>query len=76
MAYIIAEIGNNHNGNVEKCLQLFESAYKAGASAVKIQSFTGQDIISPNVKSNLYPSWDSKGFEYWHEFLRPLPPHE
>tara|TARA_Y100000816_G_scaffold292343_1_gene287104 strand:- start:2408 stop:3412 length:1005 start_codon:yes stop_codon:yes gene_type:complete len=80
MTYIIAEIGNNHNGNVEKCLKLFDAAAKAGASAVKIQSFTGRDIISPNIKSNLYPSWDSKGFEYWYEFLDsialPLKDHQ
>ncbi len=80
MAYIIAEIGNNHNGNIEKCLQLFKSAAESGADAVKIQSFTGKDIISPNIKSTLYPDWDSKGYEYWYQFLDsialPLEDHQ
>lgn len=80
MTYIIAEIGNNHNGSIKKCLELFESASKAGASAVKIQSFTGKDIISPQVKSDHYSNWDSKGYEYWFQFLDsialPLEDHQ
>ncbi len=80
MTYIIAEIGNNHNGNLKKCFELFKSAAESGASAVKIQSFTGKDIISPKVKSSLYPDWDSKGHEYWYKFLDsialPLEDHQ
>ena len=78
MTYFIAEIGNNHNGSVEKCLRLFDAAAKTGADAVKIQSFTGKDIVSPNIKSEVYSNWNSKGFEYWYQFLDSiaLPLHD
>ena len=80
MTYIIAEIGNNHNGSIKKCLELFDAAAKTGANAVKIQSFTGKDIVSPHIKSEVYPSWDSKSFEFWYEFLDsialPLKDHQ
>ena len=80
LPFIIAEIGHNHQGSMDTAKRMFLAAKQAGASAVKIQSFTGRDIISPNIKSNLYPSWDSKGFEYWYEFLDsialPLKDHQ
>ena len=80
MTYIIAEIGNNHNGSIKKCMKLFDAASSSGAHAVKIQSFTGKDIVSPEIKSSVYKNWDSKGFEYWYEFLDsialPLSDHQ
>ena len=35
--FLIAEIGHNHQGSVEKCMDLFDAAKTAGASAVKLQ---------------------------------------
>ena len=40
--YMIAEIGVNHNGNVDLALQMVEAAKRAGADAVKVQ------IIDPD----------------------------
>ncbi len=80
MTYIIAEIGNNHNGSIKKCMKLFDAASSSGAHAVKIQSFTGKDIVSPEIKSSVYKNWDSKGFKHWYEFLDsialPLSDHQ
>ena len=39
MTYIIAEMGVNHNGDVELGKSLIEIAAKSGANAIKIQSF-------------------------------------
>lgn len=36
-AFIIAEIGNNHNGNYQTALDLVDAAIEAGADAVKFQ---------------------------------------
>ena len=36
---IIAEIGNNHEGNFENALKLIDAAKKSGANAVKFQTF-------------------------------------
>jgi N-acetylneuraminate synthase len=45
-AYIIAEAGVNHNGSVAMAKQLIDVAVKAGADAVKFQSFKSEKGIS------------------------------
>ena len=35
--YVIAEIGNNHQGDLDKAKELFKAAKDAGADAVKLQ---------------------------------------
>lgn len=67
--FIIAEIGNNHNGSIDTAKQLVDIAAAAGADAVKIQTFTGQDIVTPKVLANEYQGWDVQGFTFWYEFL-------
>ena len=37
--FIIAELSGNHNGDINKALQMISLAKKAGAGAVKIQTF-------------------------------------
>jgi N,N'-diacetyllegionaminate synthase len=44
--YIIAEIGSNHNGDMDLCRQLIDAAALAGAHAVKFQSWTDTSLIS------------------------------
>ena len=44
--YIVAEIGSNHNGDMNLCRQLIDAAADAGAHAVKFQSWTDTSLIS------------------------------
>jgi sialic acid synthase SpsE len=44
--YIIAEIGSNHNGEMELARQLIDSARECGCDAVKFQSWTPESLIS------------------------------
>ena len=44
--YIVAEIGSNHNGDMDLCLQLIDAAAEAGADAVKFQSWTETSLIA------------------------------
>jgi N,N'-diacetyllegionaminate synthase len=78
--YIIAEIGNNHNSSVEKALELINSSAKAGVDAVKFQSFTGIDIVSPKVLTSEYKGWESVDYKYWYQFAEsvalPLDRHQ
>jgi N,N'-diacetyllegionaminate synthase len=43
---VIAEVGVNHEGSVEKASELLHQAAKAGADAVKFQSYTTSRFIS------------------------------
>ncbi len=47
MSYIIAEIGINHNGDLELAKQLIDKAKKAGCNAVKFQKRTVDVVYSP-----------------------------
>lgn len=68
-SYIISEIGNNHNGSVEKAIAMIDASKAANVDAVKFQTFRGIDIVSPKVKADEYKGWDVKGVEFWYQFL-------
>lgn len=42
--YIIAEMSGNHNGDIERAFLLLEEAQRAGADAVKLQTYTADTI--------------------------------
>lgn len=44
--YIVAEIGSNHNGDMELAKKIIKSASECGADAVKFQSWDPQSLIS------------------------------
>ena len=78
--YIIAEISGNHNGDINKALELIEKANEAGADAVKIQTYTAQ-TITLNHKSEEFKIkgglWDGKYlFELYEEAHTPWEWHK
>jgi N,N'-diacetyllegionaminate synthase len=48
--YVVAEIGGNHNGEPEIAYRLVEEAAKAGASAVKFQTYKAETLVHPSVE--------------------------
>ncbi len=44
--YVIAEIGSNHNGDMDLCRRLIAAAAAAGAPAVKFQSWSERSLIA------------------------------
>ena len=48
--FIIAEVGINHNGSINLAKKLINVASKAGADAVKFQTFKTENVVVKNVK--------------------------
>ncbi len=44
---LVAEIGNNHEGNYELAEKLIQAAAKAGANAIKFQTIVPERLVSP-----------------------------
>ena len=51
---IIAEAGVNHNGDLQKAIQLIDEASKAGVDIVKFQTFKAHKIVSKAAKKARY----------------------
>ena len=58
--FIIAEIGINHNGNLELAKKMIREAKKSGCNAVKFQTFKAEEFITD--KSLTY-TYNSQGKE-------------
>ncbi|PJI41906.1 N-acetylneuraminate synthase family protein [Ferrovibrio sp.] len=54
--YVIAEIGNNHQGDLDKCRQLFVAAREAGANAVKLQKRDNRTLFTKAMYDQAYNS--------------------
>jgi len=53
--YVIAELGANHNGDMDLARTLIKTAKECGADAVKIQSFTKSNLFSKkNYEDNYF----------------------
>ena len=57
--FIVAEISANHNNNIDRALKLIDEAKRAGADAVKIQTYTA-DTITLNSKNKDFQIRDKK----------------
>ena len=54
--YIIAELSCNHNQDKNIALKLIEEAHKAGADAIKLQTYT-QDTMTIDCSNSYFTSF-------------------
>jgi N-acetylneuraminate synthase/sialic acid synthase len=69
--FVIAEIGHNHQGNLEKARELFREAKLAGANAVKLQKRNNRGLYTRAAYDKPYDNENSFGATYGEhrEFL-------
>ena len=62
--YVIAEIGHNHQGDVEKAKEMFHVAKWCGADAVKLQKRNNRDLFTRAIYNAPYDHENSFGKTY------------
>jgi sialic acid synthase len=62
--FVIAEIGHNHQGNVDLCMQLFDAAKASGAHAVKLQKRDNKTLFTQAFYHSAYHSENAYGPTY------------
>ena len=62
--YVIAEIGHNHQGNLQKAKDLFRAAKECGADAVKLQKRDNKTLYTHKLFDSPYDNENSFGDTY------------
>jgi len=76
--YFIADIAANHDGNLDKALELIKEAAEAGADAAKFQHFLAETIVSDYGFKSLgnqlshQAKWKKSVFEVYKDASIPL----
>lgn len=79
--FIIAELSANHNGSLEIAIETIRAAKRAGADAIKLQTYTADTLTLNSTKSdfliNSNSIWDGKTYyELYQEAYTPWEWHE
>ena len=78
--YLIAELSANHNGSIEKAKASITAAHQAGASAVKIQTYTADTMTIDSHRDDFVITqglWKGKTlYQLYQEACTPFEWHE
>ena len=70
--FIIAEAGVNHNGNMDTAIKLIDMAKKAGADAIKFQTFKSERLVTRSTPKAKYQKANTGSGESQLEMLKRL----
>lgn len=70
--FIIAEAGVNHNGSLNLAKKLIDAACRAGADAVKFQTFCAAELVSPRAPLAKYQRRSAKAGQTQYDMIRDL----
>ena len=70
--FIIAEAGVNHNGDVNLAKKLINVAKKAGADAVKFQTFKAEEVVTKGAEKAGYQKKTTGSEESQFEMIKEL----
>lgn len=74
-AFIIAELSANHNGSIETAIETIRAAKRAGADAIKFQTYTSETMTLESDKDDFIIKgtiWEGKHlFELYREAYTP-----
>ena len=62
--FVIAEIGNNHQGNLQKAKEMFKAAKDCGVDAVKLQKRDNKSLLTRAAYNKPYDNENSFGATY------------
>ena len=62
--FVIAEIGNNHQGDLQKAKEMFKAAKECGVNAVKLQKRDNKSLLTRAAYNKPYENENSFGATY------------
>lgn len=70
--FLIAEIGVNHNGDMQLAKKMIDAAKSSGADAVKFQTFTAEALVSQGTPKVYYQESTTSPDESHYEMIQKL----